>query len=314
MDLDLGLANSYLVLVQEGHYGRAAARLHLTGPALTKRIQRLERQLGTPLLTRSSAGVVGMTEDGRRFAGLVGPLLRHAETVCAATRVTDPALTVRVGVPAGARRALRGSVLSNVLGDVRLSHPGTTFVVVDVPFPSVSSSLPDRRVDVLWTDSPVPHRDLTSVGLPLSSRRIGVVGAEHPLAAAGTLDVGVFADEPMLWNPAAPREWMRPFWLGDLRPHSSARLVSVDARDHAGVFRHVASGRAVTVTLEMLGPFLGAALCGVVLTGVPAVRFYVARRRTDSRDAVLDLVRSLVAAGPSGAGPHPTNTSRTSQP
>ncbi|MFC7648577.1 LysR family transcriptional regulator [Streptosporangium lutulentum] len=56
MDLDLGLVADFLVLVKERHYGRAAGRLHLTSSALTKRIHRLERQLGVALVERSPAG------------------------------------------------------------------------------------------------------------------------------------------------------------------------------------------------------------------------------------------------------------------
>jgi DNA-binding transcriptional LysR family regulator len=41
MELDLLLASTFMVLVDEKHFGRAAARLHLTSSALTKRIQRL---------------------------------------------------------------------------------------------------------------------------------------------------------------------------------------------------------------------------------------------------------------------------------
>ncbi len=149
-----------MVLVHEGHYGRAAARLQLTGPALTERIQRLERQLGAPLLTRSSAGVLGMTENGRRFAEMAGPLLCHADAVHAAARACDSPLTVRVGVPAGARPALRGSVLADAIRVVRARHTRTTFVVLDVPFPAKPVSLQEHRVDVLWTDSPIPHREV----------------------------------------------------------------------------------------------------------------------------------------------------------
>jgi DNA-binding transcriptional LysR family regulator len=46
MDLDLSCVASFLVLLDERHYGRAAAKLNLTSSALSKRIQRLERQVG----------------------------------------------------------------------------------------------------------------------------------------------------------------------------------------------------------------------------------------------------------------------------
>jgi DNA-binding transcriptional LysR family regulator len=53
MDLDLRLARHFVVVAQTGHFGRAAARLHLTQSALTKQIQALERQVGTPLIDRA---------------------------------------------------------------------------------------------------------------------------------------------------------------------------------------------------------------------------------------------------------------------
>ncbi|MEV6862112.1 LysR family transcriptional regulator, partial [Streptosporangium subroseum] len=74
MDLNLGLVADFLVLVQERHYGRAAVRLHLTSSALTKRIQRLEGQLGVVLVERGPAGVFAVTSAGRRFAIAAEPL------------------------------------------------------------------------------------------------------------------------------------------------------------------------------------------------------------------------------------------------
>ena len=86
MDLDLVCVSSYLVLLQERHYGRAAARLHMTSSALTKRVQRLEHQLGVTLLVRDTAGIVGPTPAGTRFASEAGLLLAQATAVRRATR------------------------------------------------------------------------------------------------------------------------------------------------------------------------------------------------------------------------------------
>jgi|GEM_PF-3123641 len=63
------LVASFLMLIEEENFGRAAARLHITAPTMTKRIQRLEQQLGVNLLERSARGVLGVTGAGRRFAG-----------------------------------------------------------------------------------------------------------------------------------------------------------------------------------------------------------------------------------------------------
>lgn len=77
MHLDLICVESYLVLVEEAHYGRAAARLHVTSPTLTKRVQRLERQLKVRLLERGPSGVVALTPSGVRLGLDAGPLLEH---------------------------------------------------------------------------------------------------------------------------------------------------------------------------------------------------------------------------------------------
>src|ERR1700733_4544585 len=100
MELDLGLASSFLVLAEEGHYGRAAARLYVTSPALTKRIQRLERPLGGGLLQRGPrrCGPVRL-----RCAGPPAPLRPRPGPPRQAARQGPSRYTVRIGVPAGAR-------------------------------------------------------------------------------------------------------------------------------------------------------------------------------------------------------------------
>jgi DNA-binding transcriptional LysR family regulator len=84
MVLDLLLASSFVVLAEEKHFGHAAARLHLTKSALTKRVQRLERQVGAALLERGPSGVCQLTPAGRRFAAAAPALLAHAGAVQAA--------------------------------------------------------------------------------------------------------------------------------------------------------------------------------------------------------------------------------------
>ncbi|MCO6716781.1 LysR family transcriptional regulator, partial [Streptomyces sp. CHB19.2] len=62
--LDWNLLRTYLVIVQEGSVSRAAARLHLTQPAVSKRIAALELQLELRLFDRIGREV-SLTEAGR---------------------------------------------------------------------------------------------------------------------------------------------------------------------------------------------------------------------------------------------------------
>ncbi|WP_329080877.1 MULTISPECIES: LysR family transcriptional regulator [unclassified Streptosporangium] len=298
MDLDLGLVADFLVLVQERHYGRAAVRLHLTSSALTKRIQRLERQVGVALVERDPAGVLTVTSAGRRFATAAVPLIAQAGAARESARATPARYTVRIGVPAGTGAILGQIDMSGIAREVRSSFPETRLVRQDIAFPSLTRCLPERQVDLLWTFAPVRHPIVDSFPLAVVSARIGVVAARHSLADAEAMNVEDFSEQPILYNPVCPEEWMSQFWLGDVRPRHEARLIETDAGSFTGVLRRTADGTAVIATVSEIAPLLGSAFRAVTLTGAAPVAFHVACRRTDRRGAVHALLKAFQALGP----------------
>src|SRR5262245_26710886 len=74
MDLDLAHLRSFMAIVRYGGYHRAADALHLTQPAVSRHIRRLEEQLGEPLFARRGRGVE-LTAYGERAADELGDLL-----------------------------------------------------------------------------------------------------------------------------------------------------------------------------------------------------------------------------------------------
>jgi DNA-binding transcriptional LysR family regulator len=66
VDLDLRLVRYFVAVADELHFGRAAARLYVSQPALSKQIRKLEAQLGEPLLVRDSRHVT-LTARGEYF-------------------------------------------------------------------------------------------------------------------------------------------------------------------------------------------------------------------------------------------------------
>jgi DNA-binding transcriptional LysR family regulator len=297
MDLDLALVANFLVLVREMHYGRAATRLHLTSTALTKRIQRLERQLGVALIERGPAGVLAVTTAGLRFATAAQPLLAHAQAARDGALAEPTRHTLRVGIPAGHGAILENVTMTAIARQVRRNFPEVRLIRCDVPFSELTHCLPEHRIDVLWNTAPVRHPAVTSIPLTLTSRRIGVVSAQHPLADTGTMDAEDFCDLPILYNPAIPSEWMNQFWLADLRPRREARLTETDALATHYALRRTGEGDAALVVFAEVSTVLGPHLRAVTLTGAGPVLFYAVYRSTDRRGAVHALLEAFQTLG-----------------
>jgi DNA-binding transcriptional LysR family regulator len=293
MDLDLGLAASFVVLAEECHFGRTAVRLHLSSSALTKQIQHLERQLGVVLIERGPAGVSRLTAAGARFAIEVVPLLAHAEAVRRATQTPSLRDTVQIGFPAGSFLLRQHIGMPDVARRVRLNFPQARLVCREIVLSDLGRALRDGGIDVLVANAAAADSSIVSTPLPLAADLIGVVPASHPLAEVGAVEVGVFCDEQLLFNPTVPPEWMNPFWLADIRPRRAARLIEAGESDQWSVLRRVARGPGVTVTFAIAQPMLGPHLRSVKLIGAQPMQVHIARRRLDRRPIIQTVIEAF---------------------
>lgn len=95
MDLDLARVRAFVAVADEGHFGRAAAALSVSQQGLSKRVARLEAELGVRLLTRSAGGI-SLTGAGRRFLVPARRLLTAGDLAAAAARQEERALRIDV--------------------------------------------------------------------------------------------------------------------------------------------------------------------------------------------------------------------------
>src|SRR5215472_16764776 len=103
MDVDTRLLRYFAVVAEEGNLNRAAERLFVSQPALTKQIKQLEGLLGARLFTRSRAGM-SLTAAGQALAARVPAVLAGFDHALRETRsaASWAARVLRVGFLAGA--------------------------------------------------------------------------------------------------------------------------------------------------------------------------------------------------------------------
>lgn len=96
--VDLRHFRSFVVVAEEGNIGRAAERLFITQPALSRQMQQLEREIGAPILVRTPRGVE-LTEAGAELLTRARVALEAAEDALAVGRLEEPRGPLAVGLP-----------------------------------------------------------------------------------------------------------------------------------------------------------------------------------------------------------------------
>lgn len=290
MDLDLTAVESFIAVIDQRHFGRAAESLGITVSALTKRIQKLEGALGVPLIERDSGGFIGLMPAGQRFVQFAPQLLLAAQSAQLAA-VGDAVMTLRLAVPAGVGvvAPLMPAALATLELALRHAHPGVTIESVPTDFDHLTASLLDGDVDVVLTFGASANPEITSTRLS-KIERVGMVGSTHPFAHRSAVDVNEFARCPMLYAPGLPEEYMNPFVLADVRPLSKANLVSIDASNTAQVAQRILQGKEVTVVPLALTANLPSELRRVGLRDVPDSWYHAQHRNDDHRPELLTTI------------------------
>ncbi|MFI8080276.1 LysR substrate-binding domain-containing protein [Kitasatospora sp. NPDC086009] len=206
---------SLLTLAEELHFGRAAARLYLTQPALSQQIRTLERRLGVQLFTRTSRRVT-LTPLGHALLPLVRNVVDAADELRDAARHSPDdgdGPTLRLGLTdcAAALAATR-----RVIATLTTLHPGLNvdFHVLDLV--EQTTALAIGKIDAAFVYLPAPEGFHAE---PLTTEpRLVCVAASDPLARQPVLRLADLADRPMvgLAPEVSPSE--RSFWAMDPRP------------------------------------------------------------------------------------------------
>ncbi len=183
--MDLLLLRSFLAVADHRTITRASRALGLTQPALTRRLQLLEEDVGAPLFERSRRGMA-LTDAGRLVADearlLVDRYTAMQEQVRA--RLTLEKGVVRIGGGATAVSFL----VPQAIARFQKAHPGVRFHVREAGSREVEADVLDERIELGIVTLPLHSKEFDVV--PLRRDRIVLVAApDHPLARRRRVDV-----------------------------------------------------------------------------------------------------------------------------
>ncbi|MBR0725580.1 LysR family transcriptional regulator [Bradyrhizobium manausense] len=145
MTFDLKQLNAFLTIISTGSLGRAAETLHITQPALSRTVRRLEQQVGAPLFERHSKGMQ-LTAIGSTLLPHATLLLREAEN---ATEEIDAMRGLAKGtIRIGAVGAIASLILPMAIGAVLKKWPQLTVFVIEGVWDRLTEGLVKHEIDL----------------------------------------------------------------------------------------------------------------------------------------------------------------------
>ena len=196
-DMELSHIRYFVAVAEELHFGRAAERLHITQPSLSKQVSRLEKELGIELLHRTKRKVQ-LTEAGRVFFKEACRLLEGAEQATeAARRAAEGEIgALEVGFFSPAIYPIFPEIMKTYrdrFPDVRVTlHEWTSAVQIE--------RLREGKIEVGFMRAPVDDEELITEHT-FHEPIVAALPENHPLAAWEVVPPEKLANEPFIMVP-----------------------------------------------------------------------------------------------------------------
>ncbi|WP_310714828.1 LysR family transcriptional regulator [Streptomyces lydicus] len=276
IDLETRELEYFLMVAEELHFGRAAVRLSIAQPALSKAIRRIETRLGVPLFIRTSRHVAltpagkALQEHGRHALNAISAAVRHAQ------RAADTQSHLRLVLKPGGDAGLLSPILAGYAHEPDARR-------VDILFSGPADRtdfLRDGRADIGLLYTPLDslhglaHERLHTEG------RVVIVPSTHRLAERDTVQLSDLQGETL------------PRWKGIPGGDGTGPEVA----DVIQLLHMITVGRMVGVLPRSLVNPVPAGVVCVPVTDAPPSHLVLAWKEHDHRPLVASFVAAALAA------------------
>ncbi|MFF2950362.1 LysR family transcriptional regulator [Kitasatospora sp. NPDC057965] len=280
--MELRTLRYFVAVAEELHFGRAATRLHISQPPLSRAVKQLEADLGALLLVRSPSGVT-LTPAGAVLLDEARSLLDHADRVRLRVSAAAGSAAIAVGIlgdgtdPAVARLAAA----------YRRNHPGVDIRIRDTDLTDPTCGLRAGLVDVALTRAPFDETALTV--RTLRTDPVGVVlRADDPLARHDRLRLAELDGRRWFRFPRGTDPVWQAYWHGGT-PREGPVVRAVQECQQAVLWNG-------TIGLAPLRHDVPAQLTVVPLTDMPPSRVVAVWNEGDTNPLIRSFVEIATAA------------------
>jgi DNA-binding transcriptional LysR family regulator len=275
----------FLAVAEEGHFGRAARRLRIAQPPVSRQIQALEEELGFPLFDRTKRRIE-LTAAGKVFRERARRVLDGVEEAVTAARRASLGQTGRVAV--GYPSSLAYSGLTELLRAFRAHSPDVDLVLREIPAQEQITALREGRLDVGLVRAPLAEPALASE--PVRTEPLVVaMPADHRLARRSRVALRDLAREPFVGFPRASNA---PFFDLLIRACHDAGFspMIVQEAPQLDIVSLVAAGYGVSLLPESVRNVPREGLVYKSLVDSPTTTLLVVWRRDDPSPVVRDFL------------------------
>lgn len=243
MTVDLDLLRSFVTVAEEGSFRRGAIRLNLDQSALSRRIQKIESQLGFRLLERTTRDV-SLTPAGARFYTDSAALLaQHERSVDTARRIADGQTgQIRIGYMAFAAM----EIMPRCVAEFRKLAPEVDISMRYLSTQAQKIALAQDEIDIGFLIGPFDHPDMQAE-LLVSDSLHTVMQSDHPLSVRKTIAPRDLVGQRMILGDRS--EWTEYRWrLEELLSDQGIELsVAFEASTTLALFGLIATGQGITI-------------------------------------------------------------------
>ena len=246
--MELRQLRYFIAAAEEGNISRAAKKIFLTQPALSRQIKALEDEIGQCLLERQ-AHSIRLTPIGEALLREARELLQHADLVLEHVRTAGRGLRLRVGYAP----SLAAGLLSAAVESFTQTHPSTSVELFDLSTAEMLAGLESDKLDVVLTvGQERAARGLKWTPLVRAPFRLAV-SQNHLLARRQRVTPAEAAREPLL--VFCPRDYpeYKDMLTGWLREHKQRPRITGEYDGVDSLMAAVESGLGVAIVATRVG-------------------------------------------------------------